>query len=491
MRPPSWLIRLAASRFEAQQLRAHARAEEVQEKLLRRLLDLYRHTEVGRTLGIAEVTSGAAFRAQVPARASTDYLPLWNRVITDNRPGLLHPKALACACISSGTSGEEKYIPCPEEQVQNYRRFVNHAFFHAFHMLDDYSLMAAHMLITAAPPIKEVRPDGLVIGYGSGVATAKSSGFARRVVRPTPDILGINDGREKVRRTIEQAFPLDVRVLTGIPMFVIGLLEELLAYARQQGKPAACARDVWPNLRLYSYSGTSIALHEARLRQLLGPGVELYEVYSATECPVAFQYRRGEPGLLVDLSAGYFEFQPVGSTARVPIHETEVGAIYDLVVTTFSGAFAYKLGDRVEVLGKNPYLVRYAGRAREEINVGGEKVTVEQARAALEHACQRTGASFHQFFVCPAPASSEIAHEWHVEFATPPADARLFMEHADRHLTQANAVYREIREGGGLVPRMRLLPAGAIDRYVAARTTFGQGKFLNLYNDRRVAEHMS
>jgi acyl-CoA synthetase (AMP-forming)/AMP-acid ligase II len=494
MRPPQWLVRTVANRLESKQLGAHHDAQRVQEKLLGTLLGRYRHTELGRTLGIDQVASASSYREKIPTRTASDYAPLWNRVLEENRPGLLHPKKLEYVCLSSGTSGCEKYIPCPEEQLANYRSFTNHAFFHGFHMLEDYSLMSEHGLITSAPPIKEVRPDGLVVGFGSGVATAKSSRFARQMVRPTLDILNIKDGKEKVRRTVEQAFTLDVRILTGIPLFVVALLEELLDYARELGKPVRCARDVWPNLRMYLYSGSPLALYEHKLRSLLGEGVTPYEVYSSTESPIAYQYRRDEPGLFVDLSAGYFEFEEPGSHKRIPIHEVELGVLYDIVVTTHAGAFAYKLGDRVQFLSKVPYLLRFAGRDREEINVGGEKVSLSEAHLALEGACADTQASMQHFFVCPGPVSGEQknAHDWHVEFSRAPASATAWARAIDERLMQANSVYRLLRHDGLMAsPRLTTLRPGTIERYVHGRSVFGQGKFLNLYNNREVAEQIA
>jgi hypothetical protein len=491
MRPPGWLIRTISGRLEAKQLAAHRDAERVQSKLLMGLVTLYRDTEIGRHLGLPDVRSPAQFRERVAVRSALDYVPFWNRVIDDNRAGLLHPKALGYACVSSGTSGEEKYIPCPEEQIRSYRTFVNHAFFHAFHMLADYTLMAERMLITSGPPIKEVRPNGLVIGFGSGVATAKSSGFARKLVLPTPEILALTDTREKLRRTIEQALLHDVRVLTGIPIFVLPLLEELLRQAREQNPAVRSARDVWPNLRLYSFSGSPVGLYQARLRELLGEGVEFYEVYSSTECPVAYQYRKGEPGLIVDLSAGYFEFLPVGGSQRLPIHEVELGVVYELIVSSPAGAFAYKLGDRVEFVSKQPYLLRFAGREREEISLGGEKVTLTQARAALDHACAGSGARVRQFFVCPTAITpgERATHHWHVDFEREPADRERWLGLLDAHLGHANANYQHIRSAMP-PPRLTVLPACSVQRYIEGSTMFGQGKFLNLYNSREIAQKL-
>ena len=126
-----------------------------------------------------------------PSKLTADYLTRWNAAKENNRPGMVHQKSLEFIGISSGTSGVDKFIPFPDEQFANFRLFTNHAFFHAFHALNDATLLAKNILVTSGPPIREVTPSGITIGYGSGLATLKAPRFARQLVRPTRAVLEI------------------------------------------------------------------------------------------------------------------------------------------------------------------------------------------------------------------------------------------------------------------------------------------------------------
>ena len=64
---------------------------------------------------------------------------------------MVHPKRLEFMGLSSGTSGVDKFIPFPDEQFANFRLFTNHAFFHAFHALNDATLLAKNILVTSVP----------------------------------------------------------------------------------------------------------------------------------------------------------------------------------------------------------------------------------------------------------------------------------------------------------------------------------------------------
>ena len=499
MRPPPFVIRQVAQHLERTQQRAHANAEQQQAKLLARIVARYRDTDLGRELGLSSVHDVASFRSVVPTQLPADYVPRWNAAKEHNRPGMVHPKRLEFMGLSSGTSGVDKFIPFPDEQFANFRLFTNHAFFHAFHALNDATLLAKNILVTSGPPIREVTHSGITIGYGSGLATLKAPRFARQLVRPTRAVLEIPAWGDKIRAMVDEAIDLDIRVLTGVPNSVVPLLEQLLSTARARGREVRCAKDVWPNLRVYAYSGSTLTMWEARLRELLGEGVAFFEVYSSTEAPVAYQHRVGEPGLLLDLLTGYHEFEPVGGPAgvRVGVSDLEVGGLYDIVVTGPGGIFAYKLGDRVEVLSRDPYVIRFAGRDREEINIGVERLALTDVRAALMGCAADEGLVIHQFLVCPTAPSTQqlLTHEYAIELGTPaPAgfDAQRFVAKVDARLAAGNKMYQTSRRGDAIMrpPVLRVMPRGTIERYVLEHLTFGQGKVVHLYSSRAVPEQI-
>ena len=399
--------------------------------------------------------------------------------------------------LSSGTSGSNKYIPFPEEQFQTYRRFTNHCFFNAFRSLDNYTLLSENILVTAGGSSREVRDNGIIIGHGSGLATIRAPRFSRKLVRPTLDILEMHDPEAKIRATVEQSIELDIRALTGVPNSVVPLLEALLELACERGVEAQYATDIWPSLALYAYSGSPVDLFETRIRELLGPDVPMYEIYSSTESPVAFQYELGQPGLLLDLSVGVFEFLPIDAPLTAPrlgAHELVVGQTYEICVTTPAGLFAYALRDRIEVLSTDPILIRFAGRTREEINLGVERLSLSFIRKCLVEASSATGVRVGQFFVCPTAERADVGltHHWHVELSegATQADAERLIAETDARLAAGNLGYEGSREDDIVLrrPEVTRLRPGTIESFVFDTLTYGQSKIVNLYSNRDVPE---
>lgn len=473
--------------------RSHRHAARVQARLWRRLVHRYQGTTLGQKLRLESYATPEEYARRFPATRAAAYQELWERARAENPPNLVHPRRLRTMAGSSGTLEGARYIPVPEELLKAYRRFTSQAMFHAFHMLGDYSLLDGTVLVTAAAPALEETASGIVIGGSSGLATRRASRLARQVFKPSPEVLAITDWQEKIERTVDEAIDLDVRALTGIPICVLPLLERLLEVARARGRAAESARDVWPNLRLYLYSGSPLALHGDRLRRLLGEGVTTYEVYSSTEAPFAFQRRAGAPDLVAALETCYFELAPAGADddhPRLPLHQAKVGQTYRFLPTTPGGLFAYVIGDLVEITGLEPYTLRFAGREREEVKVGTGCVTAAEVVAVIAAAAAETGAAVEQFFVCPARGAG-TALEWCVELVRPPADAEALRAALDRLLVERNRHVAYAR-GAALLgpPRLTVLAPGSIDAYVRGRRQFGQAKFLHLYGNRDVPDEV-
>jgi hypothetical protein len=486
MRPPHWLLRAVGAMVARGVRRSHRDAARVQRRLWRRIVGRYRDTELGRQLGLARFATPESYAAGLRVTSAATYGALWERARAENPPGLVHPRRLRLMAVSSGTLESPRHIPVPRELLAAYRRFTTQAMFHAFGLLGDVSLLDGHVLVTAAAPALEMTASGITIGGSSGLATLGASATARRVFRPTADILALTDWTEKIDRTVTQAFDLDVRALTGVPICVLPLLERLIEEAARRGRPAATAQDVWPNLRLYLFSGQPLA--GDRIRRLLGERVVTFEVYSSTEAPFAFQHRLGAPDLLVGLDTCYFELQPAGSDEdrpRIPLHQARRGETYRLLPTTPGGLFAYRIGDLVEVTGLEPCTVRFAGREREEVKLGSGFVSAADVAATVA----ASGAVVRQFFVCPSGDGGR-ALEWHLELDAP-ADAAALAGALDRGLAERNRHVAYARQSGLLdPPRVVELPRGTIDRFLAANRQFGQAKFLHVYGSREIPERV-
>lgn len=495
MRPPHWALRLYAAFLAARTRRALARPVETQTALLRRIVALYRPTELGRLLGLDKVHSPADFRRVVPTTTADFYDPLFQAVHRDNLPDQVTQGKLEYLARSSRTTRAAKFIPYPRVMIRAFKQFETALAMHQMRETGNYTLLDGRLLITAGSPVVERSPSGLTVGFASGIMAALAPRMAADIVLPSRPILEMTDWKAKIDATVKEACGHDVRVMTGIPTWVVPILEALLAHAADQGKPARTARDVWPNLAAYYWSGCPIGVHEARLRELFGPEVAFREVYSAAEAPVAYQARLNEPGLLLDVERTYFEFQELGSDApRFGLEAVRTGVPYRLIVTSLGGLCAYRLEDAIEFLSVSPPLIRFLGRETEELNLGGEKLPIRVMREALNATAEATGAVVSNFFVCPTdvPVGTLTAYQVYLELASPPPDLAAFAADLDRRLVEAHGLYANMRRNDvALGPLVATgLPAGTIMRFVGASKQFGQGKFLHLYDDRRVPEEI-
>jgi hypothetical protein len=490
MRPPQWALRLYSSYLAQRTGRALADPKAAQAQLLKRILSLYAPTELGAALQLGAVSGPDDFRDRVPVTEEPFYRPIFERVLAENPPDAVTAGRLQYVARTSGTTQASKLIPYTPALIAAFKRFETKLAMLTMRDLGNYGLLGGNLLITAGSPVVEERPHGLTVGYASGIMTRLAPAMAKEIVRPTRDIQVLDSWEEKIPATVRQAIPLDVRVMTGIPVFVIPILERLLKEAAALGRPAADAHHVWKNLGVYYWSGSPIALYEERLRQLFGAGVKFREIYAAAEAPLAYQHRDGQNGLALDVENTYFEFQPEGSDLDAPrlrVHEVAPGVRYRILITTLGGLCAYRLGDVVEFVETAPPLIRFVGREQEEINLGFEKLPLHQVRSSLEAVRAAFGLTIRNFFLCPAPGE-KTAYHWYIEFEQPPADPAAFAAALDARLQADHRLYANMRHDDFILgaPFVEALPVGTIERYVLETRQFGQGKFVHLYNQREV-----
>lgn len=136
-------------------------------------------------------------------------------------------------------------------------------------------------------------------------------------------------------------------------------------------------RKLWPNVRYVKCVTTgSMRQYYPKLKQYLGDTPLLGGDYFASECCVGINLDITQPPestrYVLLPTAAYFEFLPFDpdqiddvSKETVDISGVEVGKMYEVVVTTFSGLYRYRLGDIVRVVGfhNSSPMVEYVMRA--------------------------------------------------------------------------------------------------------------------------------
>jgi hypothetical protein len=213
-------------------------------------------------------------------------------------------------------------------------------------------------------------------------------------------------------------------------------------------------RDYWQLEFVACWTGGSMGHYLDRLADWWGPLPVRDVGLLASEGRVSIPLRDNTPVGVLDVTSGIFEFiplenadadQPDTLTAR----EVEDGRDYVVVLTNTTGLMRYRLDDVVRVHGRmeGAPLIEFLHRAGRVASVAGEKLTENQAVAAVQAACARLSIPGFDFLLAPC-------------WADPPfyrlnCTARLepgFAASLDEALGQQNEEYASRRKSNRLGP---------------------------------------
>jgi hypothetical protein len=173
-----------------------------------------------------------------------------------------------------------------------------------------------------------------------------------------------------------------------------------------------------------------------------------------------------------------------------------VGKNYAMVISTNGGLWRYKIGDTIKFTSTLPYRFRISGRTKHFINAFGEEVIVENAEAAIQYAAELTNSTIANFTAAPVyfeGPDSNGAHEWIVEFRTPPADLKEFTVLLDEKLRQVNSDYdaKRYKDMALKLPIVHQAPEGLFESWLSKKGKLGgQHKVPRLSNSRELLEEI-
>jgi hypothetical protein len=148
----------------------------------------------------------------------------------------------------------------------------------------------------------------------------------------------------------------------------------------------------------------------------------------------------------------FYEFIPMDTynTAEqkvIPLSNVKLYTNYAVIITTNAGLWRYKIGDTIRFVSLSPYRIKVSGRTKHHINVFGEELIIENAEDALKKVCKRTAAEIVDYTAAPIfmEGKEKGAHEWIIEFKTPPKNINYFNELFDNALKALNSDYEAKR----------------------------------------------
>jgi hypothetical protein len=293
------------------------------------------------------------------------------------------------------------------------------------------------------------KENGTAFGDLSAILIDNMPFWAEFSSTPSNKVSLLSEWETKMAAIVDETIEDNVTSLAGVPSWMLVLLNNILD---KTGKNSIF--DVWPNLEVYFHGGVSFNPYIEQYRAIL-PKKEFkyYEIYNASEGFFAIQDQNYSGDLLLMLDYGiFYEFIPMDTYGTkdekvIPLSEVELNKNYAVIITTNAGLWRYKIGDTVRFVSINPYRIKVSGRTKHHINVFGEELIIENAEDALKKVCKKTQSEIKDYTAAPIfmEGKEKGAHEWLIEFKTPPKDINYFSELFDNALKSLNSDYEAKR----------------------------------------------
>jgi hypothetical protein len=325
--------------------------------------------------------------------------------------------------------------------------------------------------------------NGVWSGDLSGIAVKTLPRWARARYFPPQELALIADWREKITRLTQESIHKDIRMISGVPSWMIIFFEAL-----QKCSPGKSVAELYPNLEMVVHGGVRFDPYRSRFADLLrGSSAELREVYPASEGFIAIADRGSGEGLRLVTGHGiFYEFVPLEELGspnprRHWLGSIEVGVQYAVVLTTCAGLWSYVLGDTVRFLEVDPPRLLITGRVSYDLSAFGEHLTAEEVDQAISAAATALGIQVTDYAVGPVYPSEGNplgGHRYYLEAAPHPltnAHIAELTKQIDTHLQKLNDDYRAHRaDGFGLrAPEIVAVLPETFERWMEARGKLG------------------
>lgn len=412
-----------------------------QEKVLLGLLGENKNTAYGKKYGFDKIGSPTEYREKVPLSDYGDYEGYIKRMLK-GESGLLTEENPAYYAISSGSTGEPKYIPVSAEGLENH--YYN-AFGTIFGMVGEYYKDSAPDEIYGKLfQVGEFRKNHTEGGVMCGIRSSslfqylEARGRMDMQIYTSPEcvlfpeestdliyvkalfalqdksVRGIHSVfvhrvtgmlqymeenwelllKDIAEGTISEQIPLSVEWRDRLQPYLLPNREraEELSLLKQEGLSEGMLEKIWPQLKyVLCIGGSSFPKYMSLLKKYAG-GVPIhYYAYAASEgvMGVGYGLNREDAYILIP-EAGFFEMIPHHSKEEAEecpklLWQLEKGRRYEVIFTNLSGFYRYRMQDVVEVVDfyNEAPVIRFCYRRNQMVNIAGEKMNTEQIEQAV------------------------------------------------------------------------------------------------------------
>ena len=488
--------------FFLHRLKAIARyatdAEEIQRKVLARLLREAAQTAYGRDHGFGEIRSYEEFSRTVPVNTYEELKGFIDRMRHGERDVLWKGRVEWYAKSSGTTNDKSKFIPVSSAGLHNtHYAGGTDAVALYLHSHPESRLFDGRALILGGSHQPNYNLPGSLVGDLSAILIENINPVVNLFRVPKKRVALLSDFEEKRDLIAREALRKNVTNLSGVPSWMMGVITRVLELSGKQ-----YLDEVWPNLEVFFHGGIAFTPYRELYRSLIRSSRMHYmETYNASEGFFGLQSDLADPAMLLMLDYGvFYEFIPLEEVGKeqpqvVPLWEVETNRNYAIVITTSCGLWRYQIGDTVRFTQTKPYKFVISGRTKSFINAFGEELIVDNAEQGLAEACQQTGAQVREYTAAPVfmDETGKCRHQWVIEFTKMPANVGEFATILDRTLQNVNSDYEAKRYKNITLQPLEII-VGRTDLFhdwLSSRGKLGgQHKVPRLANNRAIIEEV-
>lgn len=422
---------------------------EVQNELLINLIRTAKDTEIGRLYDFNNMYNYEAFAERVPVICYEDF----HEHIERSRLGesnIFWPGNIKWFAKSSGTTNaQSKFIPVSEASLEDCHYAASKDLLCIYLSNNENSQLFTGKSLRLGGSKELYKKNGTNFGDLSAILIDNLPFWAEFSSTPSNKVSLMSNWEVKMEAIVKETIEENVTSLAGVPSWMLVLLNTVLEYSKKTD-----LIEIWPNLEVYFHGGVSFTPYKSQYASIINKSdFRYYEIYNASEGFFAIQDQNNSDELLLMLDYGiFYEFIPmdeIGSCSQrvIPLSQVMLGVNYAVVITTNAGLWRYKIGDTLRFTSLRPYRIKITGRTKHHINVFGEELIIENAEMALAKTCNQTNAEIVDFTVAPVfmNGKEKGAHEWLIEFKTPPENIEHFKYILDEELQHLNSDYKAKR----------------------------------------------
>lgn len=489
----TWLMKKRMHQIELFMRYPH----DVQYEWFRKLMNAARNTEYGRKFDFASITRPEQYRGQVPITTYED-IKIYIDRLRRGEQNLLWPEEIKWFAKSSGTTGDKsKFIPVSEDALEecHFKGAKDLLSVYCYNNPDTKLFTGKGLTLGGTHQIGEYDNDAYY-GDVSAILIQNAPFWGQYIRTPNLSIALMDDWEEKIEQMTKVTSVENVTSLSGVPSWTLFLLKKILEYTGKSN-----IHDVWPNLELYMHGGVSFSPYRKLFSELIpSEKMNYFETYNASEGFFGLQFEKpGEMLLMLDYGV-FYEFIHLdkfltGNYETITLEDVKTDINYALVISTNAGLWRYIIGDTIKFTSLSPYKFVITGRTKSYINTFGEELMVDNSDAAIATACEKSGSIVTEYTAAPIlfSGSESAAHEWIIEFSSPPENSDYFCEILDNALKALNSDYEAKRYKNLILkkPVIHTVPSGFFYNWLKSKGKLGgQNKIPRLVNDRKYMDEL-